>query len=555
MGSFRTFIIFCLVGSNALFAAPNAQMYFFLSQGKIHEALNLYEAQFTHDKKHDPEFIEDLSMHLLQQGVKSDDPEIQLLALYGASFGSTQNAMTLCDLAMRSGNPMTQLATIQLLGHLQDDRCEELLVRAFSSQFLPIRFEAGQQLAIRKAKQATGLFQSLMHHLPDEFHVFFPDLFALIGTQDALSHLKKMLSHRVKQVQLASILAVANHRRDDFLPQVRSHLTHKDPAEQEAASYAVGMLQDLTSLKTLEQLKESASLNVRIAALSSMIKLGDHSVIQEVKSLGLTKDPFVIAALKDVPTANDTLALLLHDPDRGTRCNAALALLPHRDPRAIPTLLEILIHDASDIGLYPIRSLGGTMMSWKVIPSKGAYDTINKTNVSAITTSIREYILTECAQFSEPSFLRIARAIFDKRQNDLVPTTVHLLETIGSQATLQLLNQYAEKAGTPLVRDYCRLALYRSGEKQDDILELWVKEKTKAPLISFRPLLSWSEKTSENSQYTLTPEEESRLYIETLMSIANKHSDKGINTLIRILKEGNSKNSYAIAGLLLYAIQ
>lgn len=541
--------------SAAFCAAPKEQIYFFLSQNNIPKAIELYSQRYAEEKKHDPEFIEDLAMYLLKQGVKDETPEVQLLALYGVSFGSTANAITLCDLAMRSGGPLTQLATIQLLGQLQDDRCEELLVRAFSSQFLQIRFEAGFQLAMRKAKQATGLFQSLMHHLPDELHVFFPDLFALVGTKDSLSHLQKMLSHKNKYVKLASILAIANHHRDDFLPQIRAHLTHRDPAEQEAAIYAVGMLQDLESKQTLETLKESPLPNVRVAAYSSLILLGDHTIFEEIKTYARKKDPFAISLLRNVPTSQDMLASMLFDPDQTVRFNAALSLLNHRDPRAIPTLLEVLINDSKDYGLYPFRSLGNTMMCWKMLPSKEAYDKVSKTNISAITTSFREYILQECAQYSEPSFLRIAKEIFDKRQSDLIPTTVHLLEAIGSQEAHSLLKKYAEHAGAPLIRDYCRLALYRAGVFDATILDEWVQTKTHAPLIKFRPLLSWTERSAESSTYSLTPEEESRLYIETLMSIADKHSDSGINTLLSLITHGNEQNKYAIAGLLLHAIQ
>jgi len=554
MGKFAKGLILLLI-SGTLFGAPKGQMYFFLAQNKIDKAVELYKAQYEEDQKHDPEFIEDLAMHLLKAGIKSEEAEEQLLALYGVSFGSTSNAITLCDLAMRSGGPLTQLATIQLLGQLQDDRCEELLVRAFSSQFLQIRFEAGFQLALRKAKQATGLFQSLMHHLPDELHVFFPDLFALVGTKDALSHLQRLLTHKNKYVQLASVLAIANHRRDDFLPQIRSLLTHRDPAEQEAAIYAIGMLQDLDSKKTLIKLKDSPIPNVRIAAYSSLIYLGDHTVFEEVKQLARTKDPFAISLLRNVPTAQDALAALLYDADQTVRFNAAIALLNHRDPRAIPILMEILINDSKDYGLYPLRSLGNTMQCWKMLPSKEAFDKVSKTNISAITTSFREYILQECAQYSEPSFLRIAKEIFDKRQNDLIPSTVHLLEAIGSKEAHSLLRKYAEHAGAPLIRDYCRLALFRAGIYQGAILDEWLDKKTSAPLIKFRPLISWTERSTENSSYSLTPEEESRLYIETLMSIAEKHTDSGVNTLLTLITDGNKQNRYAIAGLLLHAIQ
>ena len=51
--------------------------------------------------------------------------------------------------------------------------------------------------------------------------------------------------------------------------------------------------------------------------------------------------------------------------------------------------------------------------------------------------------------------------------------------------------------------------------------------------------------------YELTPEETSRLYIDTMETFAKGQDDQGLFVILNAIKSGNSKNKYALAGLLI----
>ena len=55
--------------------------------------------------------------------------------------------------------------------------------------------------------------------------------------------------------------------------------------------------------------------------------------------------------------------------------------------------------------------------------------------------------------------------------------------------------------------------------------------------------------------FTLTPKETSRLLIEAYETLAESHEMEGIDLLIEAIRLGHKKNRYALAGLLLKAIQ
>jgi hypothetical protein len=54
-------------------------------------------------------------------------------------------------------------------------------------------------------------------------------------------------------------------------------------------------------------------------------------------------------------------------------------------------------------------------------------------------------------------------------------------------------------------------------------------------------------------QYYLTPEDASRLLVESFESLVQTQDDLGIDLLLEAIKDGNRKNRYALAGLLIRA--
>ncbi len=134
---------------------------------------------------------------------------------------------------------------------------------------------------------------------------------------------------------------------------------------------------------------------------------------------------------------------------------------------------------------------------------------------------------------------------------------VHLLENLNSPEAIALLQKESRHVGTPFIRTYCHLALYRLKAEgpHAEMLFKWIEEKKDHELIRFRPLLSWTEKQDISSSFLLTPEETSQLLIEGFQTLADSHDMEGIRILVNAIGTGYSKNKYALAGLLLKAIQ
>lgn len=532
------------------------QVLYLMQAGHISKGIELYQKLKEDNLKDDFPILEQMGYILLSQGAKSGDEECQLLSMYGAGMAGTLESMDIYQMGMESSNPMTQMATIHFLSEIQDDRAEELLLKAFSSPYLIIRLEAAYALAIRKSLSATGLIDSLMQRLPPPMYVYFPDLFAMIGTADAMGVLQRLMGNRILNVRLASFLAAAKFGRDDFIGDIRSSLTHSDEAELETCAAAVGYLQDSHSIPVLKKLTKSKSPNVQLAACRALIQLGEQEYQEQIMESAANKNPLAITLLIDLPNTEPLLAKLAFDYNFHTRVNAALALIKKRDTRAIPTLMKLLIRDEKDLGLEPMTSLGHSLMAWKVVPSCTQYAKKTERDIPSITLAVREQILQDALELPEQSFLAIAERIFEEKQNDLIPLLIHLLENLKTEKAIELLQRESRRTGAPFIRTYCHLALYRLGIEgpHRETLFKWIEEKKDHEMIRFRPMLPWTEK-NVTSQFQLTPEETSRMLVEAYVTLADQHDPQGIDILLNAILEGNEKNRYALAGLLLKSIQ
>lgn len=532
------------------------QILYLMQAGQVSKSIQLYQNFKKDNQKHDFPILEQIGYVLLSQGARSKDEECQLLSMYGTGIAGTLESMDIYQLGMHSSSPLTQMATIQFLTDIQDDRAEELLLQAFSSPYLAIRMEAAYALAIRKSNHATGLIDALMQRLPPSMHIYFPELFAMIGTSDAIGVLQRLMGSYLLNVRLASFLAAAKFGRDDFLYDIRSSLTHANEAELEACAAAVGYLQDSHSIPILKKLAQSKSSNVQLAACRSLFQLGNYDYQEQVFAKAREKNPLAISLLADIPHSNSLLSELVLDYNLHIRVNAAFALLKKRDIRTIPTLMKILIRDEKDIGLQPIFSLGHSLMAWKVIPSCTQYVKTTKQDIFSMTLAVREQALQEALELPEAAFLSIAETIFEKKQRDLIPLLIHLLENLNTEKAIALLKEQSKRVGAPFIRTYCHLALYRLGIQGPyrDFLFQWIEEKKGHEIIRFRPMLSWTNRNFGNS-FQLTPEETSRLLVEAFVTLTNQYDPEGIDMLLHAIQEGNEKNRYALAGLLLKSIQ
>ncbi len=73
-------------------------------------------------------------------------------------------------------------------------------------------------------------------------------------------------------------------------------------------------------------------------------------------------------------------------------------------------------------------------------------------------------------------------------------------------------------------------------------------------MIRFRPIIPMDQRFSE-TPHELMPEDSSRLLIETYQTLSEKQQESSIEMLLDAIKEGNPKNRYVLAGLLLKTLQ
>ena len=170
--------------------------------------------------------------------------------------------------------------------------------------------------------------------------------------------------------------------------------------------------------------------------------------------------------------------------------------------------------------------------------------------------AMREHLLREAIHLPEEDFLKLARRLFARQQNDLVPTVIALLESLETPDAIATLVEGASNVSSPLIRDYCHLALYRLKQEgpYEDYINNWIAHQKSANLIQLRQLLPWKYRL-EQSDYTLSPEETSRLLIEAFLSIASRRDEKSISFLLDSIQSGNPYNRYALMGLLMKATE
>ncbi len=528
---------------------------FLMQQNQVEEALQRYREFSNLTGRHDFEVLQQMGLILLQKGIQSEDPQTFLMTLFGAGLSGSAGALEILEKGLKHPDPQVQLLTLHFIAKFDDDHINELLNRAMSSDFLGIRMEAAFYMAQRKHPHAVGQIEGLMFRLPPPFKAYFPPLFALLGTSDATAALKRLIEDPDPQVRVESILNVAKSGRDDFLPLLRKRLTHHHIAELEATAFAMGVLKDSTSIQRLKKVAKSSTDTVRLAASLALFHLGDRSFVPSIEEMAKNGNLFAIANLGHISETEEILAELIHSSDIQVRLNAAVSLLTLRDPRCFSIISEILIDDARDLAFQPLPSVGRTMSCWKAI-SSAELRSKDPTIDLSYSQAWREQILRESIHLPEKTFLNLCRLIFHKQQNDLVPVVISLLENLQTAEAISLLQEGTEKISAPLIRDYSHLALYRLKQEgpHEEYINNWVMRQRDAELIRLRPLLPWKYRL-EQSDYTLSPEETSRLLIEAFLSIASRRNEKSIAFLLEAIQHGNPQNRYALMGLLMKATE
>lgn len=560
MGLFKYGIILLspLLSLSIYAANPNdlkLQTLFLMQQNKVEESIGQYRKFTALSGRHDFETLQLMGLTLLQKGVQSEDPQTLLMTLFGAGLSGSTGSLEILEKGLEQPDPQTQLMALHFITQIDDDRTDELLNRAMGSDFLSTRMEAAYYLSLRKHPHAVGQIEGLMFRLPPMFKPFFPSLFALIGTPDATASLKRLIEDPEPQVRIESILQVAKTGRDDFLPLIRKRLSYSHIAELEAAIFAVGVLKDSESIPKLKRLASSPTDSVRIAAALSLYQLGDRQYLTQIETLAKNRNILAIAALAKVSGFENTLAELTASNEIQVRINAAIALLQRRDPRCLPILSDIFILDHRDLAFQPFNSVGRTLTAFKAIPSAELRSKDPSTDLTYSLT-IREQLLRETVQLPEEPFLQVAKLILQKQQNDLVPSVIALLENLQTEGAKQTLKEGTKKVAAPLIRDYCHLSLYKIKEEgpHEDYINNWVMQQKGAELIRLRPILPWKFRM-DSDEFTLTPEETSKLLIDAYMSIASRRDERSISFLLEAIQLGNPINRYALMGLLMRATE
>lgn len=552
----RTIISSLLLFGSLCAEAPQKQQVLYVAQTQdAKETLKLYQEYKESLGKHDFEVLGQIASLWVEQSARDANPEKQTLGIFAFGIAGLLAPYDILEKALESSDPNVQGAALDFIGKMQEDSADILLNKAMSSPFLYTRLQAAFLLSNRKSKTATGQIESLMYRLPPEIRYFFPEFFALIGTSEAIHILRHLMDDSFYPTKVGAILAAAKYGRDDLLPAIRAGATHSNNEEQEACAAALGSLKDISSTKKLKRLTKHSASTVQLSALYALHLLGDATAGAKIAEEASQENLFAINLLAQIPGHEEALFPLLKNISLQVRFNATLALLHKKDPRCVPCLMSFLIKDSKDLGFQPVTSAGGSLHAWKVIPSLKEQAEKSFFDIQALTLALKERLLAEAIELPESDFLFIAQAIFDAKQNELIPALVALLENIKSPASIELLKKQSQKLGAPLIRAYCNLSLFRLHEEGPylDALRAFLKEGKSLELIRFKASVPWPMRLSDN--YQISPEESSSLLIGIYEALTERQSIEGIDLLLEALKEGNVQNRPVLAGILIHALQ
>lgn len=522
--------------------------------GNIAESIGLYHQYCAITGEDDYDLLNQLCLVVLGEGSRSDDPEINLLTYFGAGISSNEHAVPILESGLMSHNPQLQIVCLNFLSQVHHERADHTIKLLFRTPNPVIQLEAAFCLAKKKHPHALAQTEALMAKFPDQIKVVFPTIFSCIGTPRANSILRQLMNDSNEKVRVESILTAVEFDRDDFLPQIRRLSKQTHPLQQEACAMALGHFRDEKSVSRLEQLAQSTSPYVTVAAAHALYQLGRKEYRGILQEAAEAKFPFGVYLLKDVKEAKNQLETLCYSANPDIRLNATIALLAHRDPRCLKSLKQVLVNRSRKL-VVKAYSPGRSLMFLKYV-SPESLDEQKAAVVPEVSRSIKTKILEEAMNLPDSDFLEIADAILDSKQNELVPHLVRLLENIHSPKSIALLKKYQQKIGAPLVRNYCNLALFRIREPgpYEQNLRTLVRDQYHIEMIQFTPFMPLELRLEEPS-YQLTPSQSSTLYVEALEALTKSQGENDVKMLLEAMEKGNPKNRYALAGLLMRALQ
>lgn len=542
---------------------PSQQTEKAFMQNKVSRVLYMIQAKKTEQaidqllalKAEDPYLfhegtLEKLGFALFEQGMRSFELQDVVTCLYGIGIAHDERGLPIVAKAIQFDHPELQLLAVSVAASFDTELAFEIIERAMKSNYLFVRLEAAYLLAQKGSPTAYSQLVSLMAKVEPELHELFPRLFAMCQSEASSQELKRLLYDQNESVRREAILAMGELRRDDFCDDIRLLAKEPSTVQQEACAYTLGLFRDEASRATLETLARSHTLATKLAASIALYHLGSQEAKNAVIQAAYDGDLFAISALGSLQGDEVLIKHLNHD-DVNIRTNASIALLEVKDSRCLQGIADILLDSHRDYTIAPIMSHGGSLRAWKVT-SSSSVSLENQPQFFEISLKVREQILIKALDLPEHAFLDLAEELLDNSQYDLIPLTVRLLENLRSEKAIALLKKYEMRLGKPYVRAWCALGLYRlhqEGPYAETILKFVAKHEDKE-VFKARPVLPWRLRP-ETSPYELTLEDSCRLLIESFEALAQAQDEKGIETLLRVIRDGNAHNRYTLAGLLI----
>lgn len=526
---------------------------FLVKSQQTEAAIDQYRKYTQAEGEQDFEFLDELAWSLIAEGCASDDPEINLLALFGASLSTQDKALPFFIKGFHSSNPNVQAASLNFLAKMNHDTADRELLSGLSSNQILIRFMTLHLMAEKKMQGASLQAEALLAKLPRELHPLFPPIFAQIGDDLSMKQIRRFLSDPDDRTRASAILSILATEREEYLPQIRRAAKQISPLLQETAAAVLGTFQDEKSRDILKKLSRSANRDVKTTALRALRLMDDpqakETLFEEAKNGN-------ILAFNELASIKEYEPFLVHHlsaPDRNVRMNAALALLEQKNPAGLKVIEDYLVRDRNDLILTPNFTISKSCYFWKFVPCSFSEDDEEIQAKLEKILQAKEHLLAKVFELPEKYYLQLSEKLFQAQQNSLLPSLVQLLENSGSEEAISLLKKYQQLIGAPFVRMICTLALYRLNETgpYKDILRTFIKDWRGSELLQFRPILA--DAIEHYPGHELTPTEVSRLLIESLESLVGMQDQETIDILLNAIQHGNPKNKFALAGILVRA--
>lgn len=493
--------------------------------------------------------------NILEEGLKSKDPEETLISLYGLSVSDyTPSAQSMLEV-LKKKNFYTQSYLLQVLQKNLNSSTEEILTQAGHSSFFPIRLQALYQLTQRQEINSLNKIQALKQKLHKSYHFVFTPLIASHRSKESEDELKKMLKEPSTSLRASVLLAIGEQQLTSLLPEVKKAFTHVNPVEKEAAIFALSHYPDLKLHDLLKKETSSTNKHLALASYVALFNLGFIEYKEKILSFAKQNNPFALLLLHEIGDESQTLIKALKNPDETIQINALWGLLRYKDPRALPALEKVLqmnpLNQIINVEHSPANTLHHLSIDSPTIDNDDVFE-----QEIAVTLHMKKMFLSFLRQYPEKDALPFCKKILASNKHPFQRELIHIIESFDSENSLALLRSLSHSIGAPLKRGYALTALYRKSTKpaDQDRFYKWLKVQSSDTIIQFsktaNPLSSLYVKP-----YELSPEEHTGLTTEALLTASASHEEKYLKLIIELFNTCHKKNRYALAGILMKAVQ